>query len=27
LNPVDHFTKYIWFYPMTYKSRVSNIFP
>jgi transposase InsO family protein len=24
---VDHFTKYIWFYPIEYKSNVFNIFP
>jgi hypothetical protein len=24
---VDHFTKYIWFYPLKYKSDVSTIFP
>jgi hypothetical protein len=24
---VDHFTKYIWFYPMSNKSYVSSIFP
>ena len=24
---VDHYTKYIWFYPMVTKSGVSNIFP
>jgi hypothetical protein len=24
---VDHYTKYIWFYPMATKSGVSNIFP
>jgi len=24
---VDHFTKYMWFYPMTAKSSVSSIFP
>lgn len=24
---VDHYTKYMWLYPMTAKSSVSNIFP